>query len=89
MSIVALSDNTGSQITVRDNGIGIDEADGNKVFEMFKRLHTQSDYEGTGIGLAICKKIVEDVHGGSIKISSTVGTGTAFQIALPPPDFDA
>lgn len=68
-------------IKIKDNGIGMSEKDHQKVFEAFQRLHNKSVYEGTGIGLAIVKRIVE-VHCGSIKIDSTEGMGTTFTIEL-------
>lgn len=68
-------------INVTDNGIGMKEEYYLKVFEAFGRLHSKSEYEGTGIGLAICKKIV-DVHKGQIRIESKEGIGTTFKIEL-------
>jgi len=70
------------QITLRDNGIGMDEADLNKIFQPFQRLHSKAEFEGSGIGLSICKKIVE-LHKGDIKVKSTPGAGTTFIIELP------
>ena len=67
---------------VQDNGIGIDLAYQDTVFEMFKRLHTSAEYEGTGIGLALCKKIVEQ-HGGEIWLESSSPEGTIFCFTLP------
>jgi light-regulated signal transduction histidine kinase (bacteriophytochrome) len=67
---------------IRDNGIGISEEYKQKVFQMFKRLHTEQEYEGTGIGLAVCKKIV-DFYGGDIWMESQVGQGTSFYFSLP------
>lgn len=72
----------GHQITVRDNGIGIGEKYQDQVFEMFKRLHASPEYEGTGIGLAICKKIVQQL-GGSIAVRSKEGQGSDFIIYIP------
>jgi PAS domain S-box-containing protein len=70
------------RIEVQDNGIGIDEKYYDQLFTMFKRLHSREQYEGTGIGLANCKKIVER-HGGSIGIKSTLGKGSTFWFTLP------
>ena len=72
------------RITVRDNGIGIDAASAERVFMLFQRLHTRDEYEGNGIGLTICKKIVE-LHGGRIwaEPASEGGTGTVFCFTLP------
>ncbi|RJR46003.1 MAG: PAS domain S-box protein [Desulfobacteraceae bacterium] len=70
-----------SSIFVEDNGIGFDEKYLGQIFEPFKRLHGKNEYPGTGIGLAICKKIVER-HGGTITARSTPGKGSTFMIAL-------
>lgn len=70
------------QISVTDNGIGIDEEFKDKIFDMFYRLHNQSEFSGSGIGLAICKKITT-FHGGHFKVHSSKGHGTTFNITLP------
>lgn len=68
-------------ISVSDNGIGIDPAQHERIFLPFRRLHTQDQYEGSGIGLATCKKIV-DQHQGKIWVESTPGTGSIFHVTL-------
>ncbi len=67
---------------VEDNGIGIDPKHSDRIFEVFKRLHKKRDYPGTGIGLAICKKIIER-HGGSIWAETELGKGSIFYFTLP------
>lgn len=70
------------KITFTDNGIGFDQENADDVFEIFKRLHQKHEYSGTGIGLAICKKIIEN-HKGTIFATSQLGVGTTFTIYLP------
>ncbi len=70
------------QILVVDNGIGFDEKYLDRIFNVFQRLHKKGEYEGTGVGLAICRKIV-DRHGGTITARSTPGQGTTFVVTLP------
>ena len=70
------------RISIADNGIGFDEKYLDKIFQVFQRLHGRTEYEGTGVGLAICRKIVER-HSGSITASSVPGEGAAFLVLLP------
>ncbi|MSV34298.1 MAG: GHKL domain-containing protein [Bryobacterales bacterium] len=67
---------------IRDNGIGIDQQHGARVFQIFERLHGADQYPGTGVGLAIVQKIV-DRHGGTIWFKSQVGSGTTFYFSIP------
>ncbi|MGE3821325.1 MAG: ATP-binding protein [Isosphaeraceae bacterium] len=71
-------------IQVSDNGIGIDSRYHQKIFQLFRRLHTQEEYEGTGAGLAICQKIVQ-AHGGTIRVMSESNHGSTFLVSLPRP----
>ncbi len=70
------------QITVSDNGVGFEPTYKDRIFELFQRLHGKDEYEGTGIGLAICKKIVER-HGGTIVADGVPGKGASFTFSLP------
>jgi two-component system sensor kinase FixL len=70
------------RLVIEDNGIGFDEKYLDRIFTVFQRLHGRTEYEGSGIGLAVCRKIVER-HGGSITASSKLGAGAMFYIDLP------
>ena len=70
------------QINFKDNGIGFDKKFSEKIFTIFQRLHTRSEYEGTGIGLAICRRITEN-HGGTIFARGEQGKGSEFSIIIP------
>src|SRR5262249_32768725 len=69
-------------ISVVDNGIGIDPDYRDQIFGLFKRLHSSDEYSGTGIGLAICQRIVERYHG-TIRVESSPGEGSTFLFTLP------
>jgi signal transduction histidine kinase len=75
--------NGGWEVAVQDNGIGIDPAHHARIFEMFRRLHTEDEYEGTGVGLAMAKRIVER-SGGDIRVESEPGAGSRFVVSLLP-----
>ena len=81
-TLVHRSDSPLCQISVADNGIGFDEKYLDRIFTVFQRLHGRNDYEGTGVGLAICRKIAER-HRGSITAKSIPGQGTTFIVTLP------
>ncbi|WP_080238671.1 PAS domain-containing sensor histidine kinase [Spirosoma rigui] len=70
------------EITIADNGIGFDDKYRDRIFQVFQRLYPQSKYSGTGVGLAICRKVVEN-HGGTIHVASRVGEGATFRVYLP------
>ena len=82
VEVSAKVDDRSVEITVRDNGIGFDEKYLDRIFTIFQRLHGRHEYEGTGIGLAVCRKIV-DRHGGFITASSLPNEGSRFIVTLP------
>jgi light-regulated signal transduction histidine kinase (bacteriophytochrome) len=83
-----LFENTFYKIYIRDNGIGFDSKYAEEIFVVFKRLHTYQQFEGTGIGLSICKKIVEK-HKGFITAQSSINKGSTFIITLPEKKLEA
>jgi signal transduction histidine kinase len=82
VQITAQEDEQGIQIRVQDNGVGIPEKDNERIFKIFERLHGRSEGGGAGLGLAICRKIVQH-HSGTITVESTVGAGSTFIMTFP------
>ena len=70
------------ELTIADNGIGFDEKYLDRIFQVFQRLHGRGEYEGTGVGLAVCRRIIER-HGGAITARSIQGEGARFVVTLP------
>jgi signal transduction histidine kinase len=82
IDVGAVHDGAGWRFYVTDNGIGIEPRHSRQIFEVFKRLHTRDTYPGSGVGLSICKRIVER-HGGRIWVEGTDGGGSNFQFTIP------
>ena len=82
VEVTARQDGDAWEFCVADNGIGIDPKDFERIFIIFQRLHERTAYAGSGMGLTICKKIVER-HGGRIWVESKVGEGTQFRFTVP------
>ena len=76
------------RVFIEDNGIGFDQKYADEIFDMFRRLHPVAEYEGTGIGLALCKKIIEK-HNGFISVKSEVDKGSTFIISIPLEHFES
>jgi len=83
VEVTCRDDNGAYTFSIRDNGIGIDQQYHDKIFKIFQRLNRREDYKDTGVGLTICKKVVE-AHGGTIWVEgSSLGEGTTFSFAIP------
>lgn len=82
VQVRALRRSEGWEIQVEDNGLGIEPAYQERIFQLFQRLHTRDRYPGTGIGLALCRKVAER-HGGRLWVTSTPGEGSTFHVLLP------
>ena len=82
INITATKENDAWIISINDNGIGIEDQNKNTIFTIFKRLHNRNEYDGIGIGLAHCKKII-DLHGGEIWVDSKLGEGSRFSFSIP------
>jgi light-regulated signal transduction histidine kinase (bacteriophytochrome) len=85
IDINAVQENGHVIIKVKDNGIGFDPQYSDKIFGLFERLHSRNEFPGTGIGLSICKKIVE-LHGGTIRAAAREGEYALFEVSFPNED---
>ncbi len=85
--ITARRSERGTTLCVEDNGIGIDPAHFGRIFEVFERLHTKDKFEGSGIGLALCRRVA-DLHNGRIWVESEPGQGSRFYLFIPAPSLD-
>ena len=74
--------NGGYRISVSDNGVGFEEKHRDRIFGVFQRLHSRGEFEGSGMGLAVVRKIV-DRHGGAVTVASTPGEGSTFTVLIP------
>jgi light-regulated signal transduction histidine kinase (bacteriophytochrome) len=81
-TVTSISSEQFCELTVQDNGIGFEERYAEKIFVVFQRLHGRGEYEGTGVGLAVCRRIT-DRHQGTIVAQSTLGQGATFTVRLP------
>ncbi len=82
LHVASIADDSWFELQVRDNGVGIDPKYHQHVFDLFRRLHPNREWQGTGIGLALVKKTVE-LHGGEVLIDSELGRGSTFRVRLP------
>ena len=82
ISIESTRQDAACLLTIKDNGIGFDMNYGEKIFEIFQRLHLPEEYPGTGVGLALVKKAVDRL-GGRITVQSRIGEGTTFSVLIP------
>ena len=82
INLIAKETTTHWEISISDNGLGIEEKNMHLIFDLFKKLHTKENHNGNGIGLAICKKIMMQ-HNGSIEVQSVVGEGATFVLSFP------
>jgi PAS domain S-box-containing protein len=88
IDILATDTGHGVRISVCDNGIGIPPEYHEKIFEAFQRLHSRTEYEGSGLGLALCRRIA-DIHGATLGVRSTEGAGSCFELTLPASNLSA